>query len=145
MNWLARLPVQPKLDAESLSGLLSLFFFMPAFPAQASLSTGCLLSGGAFYHPTSVPSVQTCGWDTALLAFPSLVTPLSCRLPRRYLSTKLSDQALCKRPLSLLFSLEDETKQGIVGFFHTLLSLKFSLKLTISQYIFLSHTHTPIS
>ena len=32
-----------------------------------------------FTTPTSasVPSVQTCGWDTAPLAFPSLLTPLS--------------------------------------------------------------------
>ena len=82
INWLARLPAQPKFDAEDSQWPSSLFFILPVFPAQGCLSsTRCLLSVGAFYHPPpplshlrpphlSVPSVQTCGWDTALLAFP---------------------------------------------------------------------------
>ena len=75
INCLARLPVRPKLD--SLSCLLCLWFLF-TFPAQSPLASGCFLSGRAFYilPPASVTSVQTCGWDTALLAFPSPVTPI---------------------------------------------------------------------
>ena len=77
INCLARLPVRPKLDSESLSCLLCLWFLF-TFPAQSPLASGCFLSGRAFYilPPASVTSVQTCGWDTALLAFPSPVTPI---------------------------------------------------------------------
>ena len=77
INCLARLPVRPKLDSESLSCPLCLWFLF-TFPAQSPLASGCFLSGRAFYilPPASVTSVQTCGWDTALLAFPSPVTPI---------------------------------------------------------------------
>ena len=99
INCLARLPVRPKLDSESLSCLLCLWFLF-TFPAQSPLASGCFLSGRAFYilPPASVTSVQTCGWDTALLAFPSPVTPIQHSAARDFV-----DHACGERPLSWFF------------------------------------------
>ena len=104
INCLARLPVRPKLD--SLSCLLCLWFLF-TFPAQSPLASGCFLSGRAFYilPPASVTSVQTCGWDTALLAFPSPVTPIQHSAARDFV-----DHACGERPLSWFFRPEGRAK-----------------------------------
>ena len=109
INCLARLPVRPKLD--SLSCLLCLWFLF-TFPAQSPLASGCFLSGRAFYilPPASVTSVQTCGWDTALLAFPSPVTPIQ-HSPAVFVDHATGGE----RPLSWFFRPE-----GRANFFQSL-------------------------